>query len=224
MAGRERLDVWAIEELIGHYVNYGKAFAPRVAADQFGLYAVTTRRRPRAFAAQVALEPVKAGVYRLPVVGRTITLIVLREVEPCPRNALWEIFSFEAAKVAAGADSYQWRQDDHVPILELIYQHYREVGISMSYTFDDFRREYESEMLKKMPLEKRLAGLPPEDRLRGLPPEDRLRGLPPEERLRGLPPEERLRGLPPEERLLGLSDDDLAQLKDLLERRTAGRH
>jgi hypothetical protein len=36
-------------------------------------------------------------------VGRTITLIVLREVEPCPRNALWEIFSFEAAKVAAGA-------------------------------------------------------------------------------------------------------------------------
>jgi hypothetical protein len=195
-SGQESLDAWAIEELIGHYVNYRKAFASREPADQFGLYAVTTRC-PRALAAQLALEPVKPGVYRLPVVGRTITLIVLREVEPCPRNALWEIFSFEAAKVAAGAGSYQWRQDDHLPILELIYQHYREVGIPMSYTFDDFRREYESDLLKKMPLEKRLAGLPPEDRLRGLPPE---------------------------ERLLGLSDEDLLQLKDLLERRTAGRH
>jgi hypothetical protein len=204
-SGQERLDAWAIEELIGHYVNYRKAFAPREAADQFGLYAVTTRR-PRGLAEQVKLEPVKPGVYRLPVVGRTITLIVLREVEPCPRNALWEIFSFEAAKVAAGADSYQWRQDDHVPILELIYQHYREVGIPMSYTFDDFRRDYAREMLKKMP------------------PEERLRGLLPEERLAGLPPEELARRLRPEERLLGLSDEELAQLKDLLERRTAGQH
>ena len=95
-SGQESLDAWAIEELIGHYVNYRKAFAPRESADAFGLYAVTTRR-PRALAQQVALEAVKCGVYRLPVVGRTVTLICLREVEPCPRNALWEIFSFEAA-------------------------------------------------------------------------------------------------------------------------------
>ena len=66
----------------------------------------------------MALEAVKPGVYRLPVVGRTATLICLREVEPCPRNALWEIFSFEAGKIAAGADAYRWRQDDYVLILQ----------------------------------------------------------------------------------------------------------
>ena len=203
-SGQESLDAWAIEELIGHYVNYRKAFAPRAAADQFGLYAVTTRR-PRALAERVALEPVKPGVYHLPVVGRTITLIVLREVESCPRNALWAIFSFEAAKVAAGADSYQWRQDDHLPILDQIYAHYREVGIPMSYTFDDFRRDYEHYLLKKMPLE------------------ERLRGLPPEDRLRGLPPEELARRLRPEERLLGLSDQELDQLEDLLKHRKSAR-
>ena len=87
---------------------------PNIRSSAFGLYAITTRC-PRVLAGQVALEAVKPGVYRLPVVGRTVTLIVLREVEPCPRNALWEIFSFEAAKVFAGADTYRWRRDDHVP-------------------------------------------------------------------------------------------------------------
>jgi len=33
----ESLDAWAIEELIGHYVNYRKAFAPDVATEAFGL-------------------------------------------------------------------------------------------------------------------------------------------------------------------------------------------
>ena len=155
--------------------------------------------------------------------GRTITLIVLREVEPCPRNALWEIFSFEAAKVAAGADAYRWRQNDYVPILEMIYERYREVGIPMSYTFEDFRRDYAREILKKMPMDERLAGLSPEERLRGLPLEDRLRDLLPEELVRRLRPEERLRGLSEEERLLGLSDEAAARLKDLLERRTSGK-
>ena len=203
-SGQESLDAWAIEELIGHYVNYRKAFAPREPAARFGLYAVTTRR-PRALAEQVTLTPVKPGVYRLPVVGRSITLIVLREVEPCPRNALWEIFSFEAAKVAAGAGMYQWRQDDHFPILEEIYRRYREAGIPMSYTFQDFRRDLARETLPE---------LTPEERLRGLPPEDRLRGLPPEDLVRGLRTEGRLRGL---------SDEDVAQLKDLLERGTSRR-
>jgi len=56
----------------------------------------------------------------------------------------------------------------------MIYERYREVGIPMSYTFDDFRRDYAREILKKMPMAERLAGLSPDDRLRGLPPEDLL--------------------------------------------------
>ena len=240
-SGQESLDAWAIAELIGHYVNYRKAFAPREPTARFGLYAVTTRR-PRALAHQVTLEPVKPGVYHLPVVGRMITLIVLREVESCPRNALWSLFSFEAARVALGAESYRWRQDDHLPILETIYQRYRETGIPMSYTFEDFRHDYERELLERLPPEERLRGLPPEELTRRLTPEERLRGLPseelacrlsPEERLWGLPleelarrlpPEELARRLRPEERLLGLSDAELDRLAELLAQRKSGRH
>ena len=75
----------------------------------------------------------------------------------------------------------------------------------MSYTFQDFRRDLARETLPE---------LTPEERLRGLPPEDRLRGLPPEDLVRGLRTEGRLRGL---------SDEDVAQLKDLLERGTSRR-
>ncbi|WP_295427511.1 hypothetical protein [uncultured Thiodictyon sp.] len=56
----------------------------------------------------------------MPVVNRSVSIIVLREVEPAPRNALWDLFSFEAAKVQQGAKTYRWRQPDHVPILNEI--------------------------------------------------------------------------------------------------------
>ena len=203
----ESLDAWAIEELIGHYVNYRKAFAPETTTEAFGLYAVSTRH-PRALFEQVPPTEVKPGVYRLAVIGRPVTVIVPRAVERAPRNALWELFSAEAERVAEGARDFHWQAADHLPILNELYHRYHEAGLCMSYTIEDFRRDVALEMLPE---------LPPEERLRGLPPEERLRGLPPEERLRGLPPEERLRGLPPEERLRGLSKEELARLRRLLD-------
>ena len=100
-SGQESLDAWALEELIAHYVNYRKAFAASAPAQDFALYAVTTRH-PRALLAEVPAEAVKAGVYRLRVLNRYLTLIVPREVEAHPRNALWELFSFKAERVAQG--------------------------------------------------------------------------------------------------------------------------
>ncbi|WP_296924409.1 hypothetical protein [Thiohalocapsa sp.] len=138
-----------------------------------------------------------------------MTVIVPRAVERAPRNALWELFSAEAERVAEGARNFRWQAADHLPILNELYRHYRNAGLRMSYTIEDFRRDVALEVLPE---------LPPEERLRGLPPEERLRGLPPEERLRGLRPEERLRGLPPEERLQGLSKEELVRLRALLDR------
>ncbi len=188
-SGQEALDAWALEELMGHYVNYRKNFAPKEPASAFGLYGVATRR-PESLMGEVDLHLVKAGVYTLRAFSQPMTIIVLKEVEIAARNALWELFSFEADKVAQGARDYQWRQADHVPILQELYYRYRQWGIAMPYTFEDFRRDLAKELLKE---------------------------LPPEERLRGLPPEERLRGLPPEERLCGLSEEELVRMQSLLE-------
>ena len=75
----------------------------------------------------------------------------------------------------------------------------------MSFTMEDFQRQYAKE---------HFAQLTPEERRQV------LQALPPEERLAGLPPEERLAGLAPEQRLTGLSAE---QIRQYLERLTSGR-
>src|SRR5258707_7858036 len=86
-------------------------------------------------------------------------------------------------------------------LLDQLLQRYREEGVTMAMTMEEFRRYYLRDHLQELTPEERLKGLPPEELLKRLPPEERLKGLPPEELLKRLPPEERLKGLPPEELL-----------------------
>ncbi len=84
-------------------------------------------------------------------------------------------------------------------MLDLLFTRYREEGVDMGMTMEEFRKYYLRYNLKDLTPKERLEGLSPEERLEGLPPEERLKGLPPEERLKGLPPEERLKGMSREE-------------------------
>jgi len=95
------------------------------------------------------------------------------------RNAIWASFSFEVDRVARGARDYVWRQADHVSILQELYHRYQEVGIAMSYTFENFQKDLARRLVSELPPEERLRGLPPEERLRGLSEEElqRLRQL-----------------------------------------------
>ncbi len=69
----------------------------------------------------------------------------------------------------------------------------------MSYTMEDFKRQY---------IKEHFAQLSPEER---------------EEVLRALPPQERLAGLPPEQRLAGLSAEQMEQVRQYLDELMAGR-
>jgi hypothetical protein len=222
---RQPLDGWALDELIGHYVNYRKQSSPSVdkllPIDDFGLYAVSTRH-PEKLATEVALELVKQGVYEVPWGSRRIRIIVLSGVPRVERNAIWQLFSGIPENVQFGALNYHWQRPDHSGIFNDLLQYYQAEGITMPYTWNDYFKENSpqllelvmkslsvEELLQKLPVKELLKRLPPEERLKGLPPEERLKGLPPEERLKGLPPEERLKGLPPEERLKGLALEEL---------------
>ncbi len=77
----------------------------------------------------------------------------------------------------------------------------------MSYTMEDFRRDYVKEHFARLTPEKQ------REALERLTPEQRR------EVLERLPPEQRLAGLPPEQRLAGLSPK---QIRQYLERLTAG--
>ncbi len=177
---RQPLDAWALDELIGHYVNYRKQISPSfdklLPAEGFGLYAVCTRP-PEKLEAEVAMEPVKEGVYDLRWGSRLIRLIVLSEVPPIARNALWLLFSGVAEKVHYGFSQYKSRQRALRPVLNNLFASYQLEGIAMPYTVEDFKREVKEELLASMTPEERLQGLPPEARLQGLPPEALLKRL-----------------------------------------------
>ena len=199
---REPLTGWTMDELVGHFVNYRKQISPSwekpLPIEDFRLYAVCTRW-PEKLATEVAFESLKEGIYEVQWGSRRIRIIVLSQVPKIERNAIWQLFSAEAEKVQYGADHYVWRREEYKKLINKLYQYYRVEGIAMPYTWDDFSREYDQELLERLTPEERLKGLPVEERLKGLPVEERLKGLPVEERLKGLPVEVRLKGLPAKE-------------------------
>lgn len=222
----EPLDAWALDELLGHYVNYRKLRAHTAGAEpdanarhrlpavhHFALLAVATRRPRRLLARAPAMQPTAwPGVYDLRWGGRPVRLIVLNEIARHPRNAPWELFATTLGRVRAGLADYQPRSSAARRLLVDLYLTHRLELNPMAYTVDDFLRDAPRDILGMLSAEERRAFL------ELMPAEERLRGLPLEERLRGLPPEERLRGLPPEERLRGLSDEELERLRRLLEK------
>jgi hypothetical protein len=79
-----------------------------------------------------------------------------------------------------GDEHYQWRHPRERAVLNQLYQLYKKEGVIMSYTMEDFNRDFTREHLHLLPPEELLKGLPPEERLRGLPPESVFQQFSPE--------------------------------------------
>ena len=187
---RQSLSLWAIEELIGHYVNYRKVLGRgKVKGKDIRLYAVSTRYPARLLFAAKAREVI-SGVYEIQVLSREVRIIVLNRLPLDQRNAVLAFFSFDPIKVRFALENYKWRMEDGSTVINQLLEKYSLEGIAMPYTMEQFRKDY---------IKAHLTELDPEDRLKGLKAEERLRGLKAEERLRGLKAEERLRGLKIEE-------------------------
>ena len=218
----EALDGWALDELIGHYVNYrkllsrGEQWLPEA---DFQLYAVATRF-PQGLAAQVTLTPTAwPGVFDVAWGTHPLRLSVLNTIDRHPRHAAWELFSVQQDRIRHGAQHYPWRRAGARELLQQLYLMYALEEPNMAYTMEDFIRETHQQILHGMTPEERqafLAELDPDERLRGLGPEERLRDLGPEEIFRRFSPEERLRGLEPEERLRGLEPEELRKIQEYL--------
>jgi hypothetical protein len=209
----EALDGWALDELVGHYVNYRKLLSPRdqwIPETAFQLYAVATRY-PQGLAAQFTLNPTAwPGVFNVAWGTHTVRLIVLNTIDRHPRNAAWELFSTQQDRIRHGAAHYLWRRAGARELLQQLYLMYALEEPSMAYTMEDFIRETHQQILHGMTPEERQAFL---DKLE---PDERLRGLGPEEIFRRFSSEERLRGLGPEERLRGLGPEDLRKIQEYL--------
>ncbi len=191
---QEALDGWALNELVGHYVNYRKQASPSMQellpeAD-FRLFAVCVRF-PQALARQVTLTPVQPGVYEARHFTGAIRLVVVHELPREEHNALLHLFSAREDQLRYGATHYRPRSEETSTLLLQLFKRYRLEATLMPDALQQMAEETIKELLKELPAEKRLEGLSAEKRLEGLPAEKRLEGLSPDELLAALPPETR---------------------------------
>jgi len=203
----EALDGWALKELTGLDVAYRKLVSPSpselLPEDQFGVYAVAARF-PHNLSGQVPWQRVQAGVYDCRWSTDTVRVLVAGELPREAHNAPLHLFSASPDLVGFGSGAYQRRSAQTSRLLGQLFERLQEEGFAMSFTMEDFNRQY---------IKDHFARLTPEERreaLERLSPEDRR------EVLQALPPEERLAGLSPEARLAGLSDEQIRQLRKQL--------
>ena len=184
----QSLNAWALEELIGHYVNYRKILGLKEGrSGDIRLYAVCTRH-PGQLLHKINAVQLRPGVWEAPVLSRTIRILVLNKMALEHRNAVLAFFTFDADKVRFALNNYTWQQEDGSTVINQLLDQYALEGIGMPYTMEQFRKDYVKAHIGKLPPEDVLAQFDPEDRLKGLDLEDRLKGLDLEDRLKGLDP------------------------------------
>lgn len=173
----EALDAWAMKELIGHYVAYRKLVSPKptnlLPESEFKLIAVCARF-PQGLSTQVSWQERQAGVYDCVWGTDTVRVVVARELPQERHNAPLHLFSASPELVGFASGSYQQRSERASRLLEYLCSRFQQEGLQMSFTFEDFERQYFREKLSRLTPEERrklLESLPTEERLAGLSPE-----------------------------------------------------
>jgi hypothetical protein len=196
---QEALDGWAIKELVHHYVAYRKLVSASpsdlLPEERFRLYAVAARF-PHNLASQVPWQEHQAGVYDCRWGLDTVRVLVAGQLRREEHNAPLHLFSASAELVGFGRGAYRGRSEYTSLLLRRLFGRLQAEGFSMSFTLEDFKREF---------LKEEFANLSPEQR---------------QEVLQSMPPEERLAGLSTEALVAGLSEE---QVRQLLEHLAPGR-
>lgn len=174
---QESLDAWTLDELLGHYVNYRKQTSPSMVkllpVDQFRLYGVSTRY-PQNLEQFVTLTPMKDGIYDIVWGSQPIRVIVLSQIPPSEHNAIWQMFSAIPERVRYGMLHYQWHIPDLSTVVHELFRHYQLEGILMSYTVNDYYRDFTRSHLDWLTPEERVNGLAPKDVLKRIPLDELL--------------------------------------------------
>jgi hypothetical protein len=188
---QEALDCWALWELIGHFVNYRKQSSPSLQdllpVSDFRLYAVCARF-PDNLAKQVALTPLREGVYEVQALGLPIRIIVVNQLPREEHNAMLQLFSSRVELLRYAQEHYRPHSTETSSLLYMLFKTYSE-DPTMPDKLKEFVRETIDELLKSLPAEQRLKGMPAEERLKGMPAEERLKGLSADDVIQALSPE-----------------------------------
>jgi hypothetical protein len=88
-----------------------------------------------------------------------IRIVVAGELPQVERNAMLHLFSAAPEQVQYGAEHHQLQSVDTSSIVNQLFGEYRQEGLTMPYTMEDFRRDIARQHVRELTLEERLAGL-----------------------------------------------------------------
>jgi hypothetical protein len=132
-------------------------------------------RFPHNLFGQLPWQQRQPGVYDCRWGLDVVRVVVAGELPREAHNAPLHLFSASAELVDFASNTYQRRSANTSGLLGQLFEGLRREGLTMSFTMEDFRRQYIRENFPKLPPEEQ------EDVLKSLPPEVRLAGLPPEQ-------------------------------------------
>jgi hypothetical protein len=163
-----------MKELVGADVAYRKLVSPSTSEvlpdEQVGLYAVCARF-PHNLSGQVPWQRVQAGVYDCRWGTDTVRVLVAGELPREAHNAPLHLFSAAPGLVEFGRGAYRRRSEQTSRLLGRLFEKLRGEGFAVSFTMEDFNRQYIKEHFAQLTPEER------EEVLKSLPPEERLAGL-----------------------------------------------
>jgi hypothetical protein len=161
---QEALDPWALWELVGHFVNYRKQASPSLndllPEGDFRLFAVCARY-PNKLAQQVALTPLRAGVYEVQGLGLRIRVIVAHQLPLEEHNAMLHLFSARLELLRYGREHYRPHSQETSSLLYELFNVYNEDS-DMHDKLKEFVQETQVELLKGMSAQELVRALSPE--------------------------------------------------------------
>jgi len=188
----EPLDDWALKELTGHYVNYRKQVSPDMndllAESEFQLFAVSTRF-PQKLSQLLALQRLSAGVYDVLWGTDQVRLIVLSEIPDGAHNAVWRLFSAKPEAVMQARSQYQLQQPDMSTIVRQLFEYYQQERMNMSYTVEDYKKDFVRENLGLLSADEVLRRYSPDEVLKRYSINDRIKDVSPDDILDNLSPD-----------------------------------
>ncbi len=191
---QDTLNADAIDELLGHSVNYRKQVSPSfddlLPKCQFRLFAICARY-PEGLAAEVPLTEVQTGVYEVLWGVTTIRIIVASRLPESEPNALLHLFSRSKSLLEYGRQHCRiWSPQTSTLVADL-FAGYHVEGLTMPYTMEEFIRQAEERLMQRATVATRLKGLTPEEVLQTFRVDQRLQGVSPEQMVETLTPEAR---------------------------------
>jgi hypothetical protein len=180
---QESLDSWALEELIGHYVNYRKQSSPSLqklnAEADYRLFAVSARF-PKQLAQKVPLTKLGEGVYEVRPLSQPIRIVAVSQLPQAENNAMLHMFSARAELIRYGREHYQPHSEGTSSFLLTLFKLYEEESEMTDTRLKEFVRQTIDELLASLSAEERLKGLSAKERFEGLSIDEVVNGMPSE--------------------------------------------